>query len=179
MAKKSKGLPFVVQPRLKPITERLGTDLSGIIEIERKGYLTVAEKSIVQHSMKDETGLADAFMIAREVGAKANKTAEEVFDDIGADPQPEYILENKELIAQAMRGMMAHEEKLRLVAATALILTRVNPDWDPQDTVGLHPDLQQELYTFYTEEDRKCIDALEDAIKEVDKEGQRNSSGKE
>lgn len=177
MAKKLKGLPFVVQPRLKPVIERLGSDLSGVIEIERKGYLTVAEKSIVQHSMKEETGLADAFMIAREVGAKVNKTAEEVFSDISADPQPEYILEHSELIAKAMNCMLAHEEKLRLVAATALILTRVSPDWDPSDTISLHPDLQADLYKLYIDEDRKCVDALEDAIKEIDG-AQENASGK-
>ena len=57
-------------------------------------------------------------------------------------------------------------------------MSRVEPDWDPSDTVGLHPDLQAELYKLYTDEDRKCVEALEAAAKEIDK-SQEGSEGKE
>lgn len=178
MAKKNKGLPFVVQPRLKPVVERLGSDLSGVIEVERKGFLTVAEKAIVQNSMKEEKGLANAFLIAREVGAKENKKAEEVLSDLSIEPQPAYLKQYSKEMGQIMSIMMAHEEKLRLVAVTALMLTRVNPDWDPSGTVDLHPDLQKDLYDLYLDEDRKCVDALEAAVKDIS-ESQEEASGKE
>lgn len=178
MAKKSKGLPFVVQPRLKPIIERLGSDVSGIIEIERKGYLTVSEKAIVQNSMKEDNGLGKAFVIARDIGSKEGLNAEQVFNDLGQEPQPEYLSKYPDEVAKIMGTMIAHEEKLKLVASTALILTRINPDWDPADTVDLHPDLQADLYKLYTEEDRKCLDALEEAVAALD-DTQKESSGKE
>ena len=41
-------LPFVVEPRRKPIVERVGNEESGVIEIERRGYLTTGEKTFVQ-----------------------------------------------------------------------------------------------------------------------------------
>jgi hypothetical protein len=31
-------LPFVVEPRLKPIIEEIGSEESGKIQIERRGY---------------------------------------------------------------------------------------------------------------------------------------------
>ena len=53
MAKK-KGLPFVVQPRLAPVIEQVGNEESGIFEIERRGYLTVAEKAMVQQATQGD-----------------------------------------------------------------------------------------------------------------------------
>ena len=60
---KKKGLPFVVQPKYEPILERVGTDESGIIEIERRKYLTVQEKAIVQGAMEGDTTMTDMFML--------------------------------------------------------------------------------------------------------------------
>lgn len=177
MARKTKGLPFVVQPRLKPITERLGSEESGMIEIERKGYLTVSEKAIVQQSMADATGMTEVFMIAKEIGSKTGKTPSEIFDDIAEEDLPEYLIPYRSEITEMMTKMISHEERLRLVAATALIITRVAPDWDPTDTIGLHPDLQEALYKLYSDEEKKSIEALEDAAKEVDK-GQEGAEGK-
>jgi len=177
MARKSKGLPFVVQPRLQPIVEQIGTELSGIIEIERKGYLTVAEKAIVQQAMGNSAALTEAYMVAKSIAAKAGVTANEVFAAIGEDNPPAYVDDNREEISKMMASMLAHEEKLRLITATALIMTRVNPDWDPADTIGLHPDLQAALFKLYSEEEKKCVDALEAAAKEVDK-SQEGAEGK-
>lgn len=178
MAKKKKGLPFVVQPRLKPIVEQLGTEDSGIIEIERKGYLTVSEKAIVQGAMGENNALTEAYMSARIISKKHGVSVQQVFEDIGLDEQPDYLSEERHEVARIMSQMLAHEEKLRLVAATAMIISRVSADWDPNDTVGLHPDLQAQLYKLYTEEDKKCVDALEAAASQIDK-SQEGSEGKE
>lgn len=178
MARKNKGLPFVVQPRLKPITERLGSEVSGVIEIERRGYLTVAEKAIVQNAMGESSYLTEAYMIAKSIGAKEGIAAQRVFDDLSKEDQPEYMDKYRSELSQVMAAMIAHEEKLRLVAASTLIMTRVEPEWDPSDTVGLHPDLQAALYQLYNEEDKKSIEALEEAANSVDK-GQDGAEGKE
>ena len=75
MARKKKGLPFIVQPRLKPIIEIVGTEESGQIEIERKGYLTVSEKAIVQASMKSDDSLATTMRVAAKI-AQAGRADE-------------------------------------------------------------------------------------------------------
>jgi hypothetical protein len=178
MAKKKKGLPFVVQPRLKPIIERLGTEESGIIEIERKGYLTVSEKAVVQGAMGENNMLTDAYIAARGISQRHDVSVAQVFEDISSEVQPGYLDGEDKEVSRILSAMIAHEEKLRLVASTAMIMSRVAPDWDPSDTVGIHPDLQAELYKLYTDEDRKCVEALEVAAKEIDK-SQEGSEGKE
>lgn len=176
-SKKNKGLPFVVQPRLKPIIERLGTEESGIIEIERKGYLTVAEKSIVQGGMGDSSGVTEAFLVAKTIGKAAGVNAQQVFEDITSETAPDYLDDYTAEVAKVVSSLIAHEEKMRLITATTLIMTRVAPDWDPNDTVGLHPDLQAALYKLYLEEDQKSTAALEEAAERTDK-GQEGAEGK-
>jgi len=178
MAKKKKGLPFVVQPRLAPIIERIGSETSGVLEIERKGYLTVAEKSIVQKSMGDNTHITSAFMMAKDIAAKEGLTAEEVFKDIASNDHPAYLNSYKDDISKCMASMMAHEEKLRLIAASTLILTRIDSSWEPDETTGIHPDLIDALYKLYTDEDQKSVEALEAAATANDKM-QEGAQGKE
>ena len=64
MARKKSKLPFVVQPRLKPVVELIGNDITGQIEILRKGYLTVAEKAIVQGAVTNEDAMAELVVLA-------------------------------------------------------------------------------------------------------------------
>ena len=77
MAKK-KGLPFVVQPRLQPIVEQVGTEESGIIEIERRGYLSVAEKAIAQQAVGGDDSVRKMYVlggrIARDAGVQNSWT---------------------------------------------------------------------------------------------------------
>ena len=163
MARKNKGLPFVVQPRLKPIVEIVGSEYSGQIEIERKGYLTVAEKTIIQNAMKQSPFMKEAFIKAREIAVAEGINVQQVFNDLSEDPQPAYLSKYTEIMTEILASMMGHEEKLRLIAATTLIITRVNPDWDPEATVSLHPDLQKALYDLYSDEEKRSIEALENA----------------
>jgi len=169
MARKNKGLPFVVQPRLKPVTELVGSEYSGQIEIERRGYLTVAEKTIIQNAMSQSPYMKEALKNVREIAIAEGINAQQVFSDLSADPQPAYLAKHVELVTEILASMLGHEEKLRLIAATTLIITRVNPDWDPEATVSLHPDLQKALYELYVDEEKRSVDALEEAAQEAGK----------
>ena len=42
-------LPFVIQPKKNTEIIKIGDEQIGVFEIERKGYLTVAEKSFVEN----------------------------------------------------------------------------------------------------------------------------------
>lgn len=171
MARKNKGLPFVVQPKLQPVKEIIGSEYSGQLEVERRGYLTVAEKTIVQNAMNQSPYMKEAFALARKIATAEGLNAAQVFEDLGKDPQPEYLNNHLEVMTEIMAQMVGHEEKLRLIAATTLIITRVNPDWAPEDTVGLHPDLQKGLYDLYKDEEKRSVEALEKAAEDAAKQG--------
>ena len=175
MAKK-KGLPFVVQPRLKPIVERVGTEDSGIIEIERKGYLTVGEKAMVQSAMQNAAGLAEVFVKARSIGAQAGKTGSEVLEDISKDPAPQYLEIYEAEVGWIVNTMIAHEQRQRLVCAVALIVSRIDPEWDA--TQPLHPDIEEGLYRLYKDEENRSLDALEASAEKASK-AQENAKGKD
>lgn len=173
MARKKKGLPFIVQPRLKPIIEVVGTEDSGQIEIERKGYLTVSEKAIVQASMKNDESLAATMRIAAKIAQAEGIASADIFTDMGKDPRPEYLEKYESELLEMFAAMVQQEERMKLVAVTALILTRINPEWEATDTVELHPDLQDAIFKLYQDEEKRSIEALEDAAKEkgVEKKG--------
>ena len=66
-------LPFIVEPRLKPITEVLGTEASGQIEIERKGFLSASEKSFMQVQAQTDDTTQRMVALTRKVGLEASK----------------------------------------------------------------------------------------------------------
>jgi len=173
LGRKKKGLPFVVQPKYSPVVERIGTEESGIIEIERRGYLTVQEKAIMQGAMEGDTTLTDLFMLCREIAQKEGLEAEEVFNDMMAPSQPEYFEKYSQQISAAITKLGDYNQRQRMVAATALLITRIDPYWSAADTVALHPDLIDSLFTLYSEEEKKSTEALQEATKEasVKKEG--------
>ena len=68
MARKAKAkLPFLVEPKRQPIMERLGNEESGVIELPRRGYLTVAEKSFVQQGTSGDSAILAMQRLAARV----------------------------------------------------------------------------------------------------------------
>ena len=93
MARKKKGLPFVVQPRLEPIMERVGTEESGIIEIKRQGYLSVAEKTMVEQATSDMSDSADLIDVVREIASAEGRTVSEIFEELQGSEGSSPLLE--------------------------------------------------------------------------------------
>ena len=169
MARKKKGLPFVVQPRLEPIVERLGTEESGVIEIERRGYLTVAEKSITQGGLQGDASVRKMYSLAGRIARETSRQQSEVASDLIQGDRPEYLDPWDEEIGDCLVEMMAFQERVSIIQATALIMCRIDASWTVDQTMELNPDLVTELALFYTEEDAKTIDALEAAAAEKGK----------
>jgi hypothetical protein len=162
MAKKKVTLPFVVAPRRKPITELLGTEESGQFEIERKGYLTVAEKSFIQQaSASDETvGRLNrlAGRIAKEKGVQQKEVIEQLSKgDFSSDLLLDYAAEVDDIVTI----MATFEQRRKIVAASCLLYFRISQDWAIEDTLALHPDLVEALYTLFSDEDSKSVEAFE------------------
>ena len=161
MARKKKGLPFVVQPRLQPIIEQVGTEESGIIEIERRGYLTVAEKSMVEQASVDLSDQQDLITAVRKIAKEEGRSIPEIFEEL-QNPNGSSLLEKHAiLIAEASSSAQAQTRKIEIVAATALILSRIDSDWSVDQTMELHPDLLKGLHGLYLDEDARSLEAFE------------------
>lgn len=165
MAKKAKGLPFVVKPRLAPIVERIGNEDIGIFEIERRGYLTVAEKAFAQaSSIEDDSVLAIQSItgkISRETGKSRDEVMQAIVDGMIAD----FLAPYSDELGHAVAGMSLYEEKIKFVRATALIYSRIDSDWSIEQTLELHEQLVEELAELYSDEERRDTSAIQASLK--------------
>jgi hypothetical protein len=168
--KKGPKLPFVVQPRRKPIIETLGNEESGQIEMKRLGYLTVAEKMYVQSTVTGDPSVGTIQRLASKISKHADVPIKDVLNDLTEDH--EYLQPFHAEIAEALSMMASYQEKLRLVSVAALLTMRVNEDIEIDDVLGLHPDLLEAIYALYLEEEVKSVAAFEAREKEQEKVGE-------
>jgi hypothetical protein len=178
-------LPFVVQPKLKPIGERIGTDESGVIEIERRGYLTGAEKTFVQQVQQQDGGTLQLVALSRRIAKEKKLALDKAYNVIvtiltgeatgklAAEIESEYA----EDIQRAVNGIAAARSKEDLINAACLLIHRVDPTIDISDVVELHPDLIAGLSALYREEDLKSIEKLtQDQTGSSDSEGDEKAA---
>lgn len=173
MAKrKATRLPFVVSPRLEPITQVVGTEESGKIEIIRRGYLTVAEKAFMQAAMANDESIHTARRLALRIARETGKDQTEVLNDFGKPSGlPDYLEPYQDELSETFAAMLEYQERRKAVAATCLLIYRVDPDWTIQDTMErLHPDLQEALHSLLEDEEAKVTDLLEQNFKPSDEE---------
>lgn len=161
-------LPFVVQPRLKPIIEIVGTEESGKIEIERRGFLSVAEKSMCQGMLEDSKGVNAVQAIARRIANGLAIDLVEALELVGKVLQGEkveYDLDSYlDDLNEAALDMMESLEKQALARALTLIISRIDPEFGVEDMQQLHPELVEALSALYADEEAKSVEALEAAI---------------
>ena len=161
-------LPFVVQPKLEPVIEVIGTDASGRIEVERRGYLTVAEKAFMQ-AANGSGAMGKIYVLAGKIASKTGKKPQEVFEDMSEGTGAEYLDPYREEISELLFEVTEFQEKARVYASCALLMHRVSPEITVEDVLELHPDLLDALYEIYQEEDAKDTSRL-DTIKEDNEE---------
>ena len=153
-------LPFVVQPRFEPIVTKVGTEASGIIEISRLGYLTVAEKAFVQTAMSGDTGLSAIYSLSARISREKDKPQSAVFADI-AEGRESYLGEYENEIGEAAASMGAFQEKQTIIQATCLLIMRLDAKWTVEDSLELHPDILDGLTKLYNDEDTKSLEAFD------------------
>lgn len=162
MAKKKVKLPFVVSPRREPILEVIGSQESGQIEIQRKGYLTVAEKSFIQQASASDETVGRLNRLAGQIARKKGVQAQEVIQVLGSGDFSSELLSGYESeVDDIVTAMSTFEERRKIVAASCLLYFRVSTDWAIEDTLDLHPDLVDGLYDLFMEEDAKSVEAFE------------------
>lgn len=170
-------LPFVVTPRLKPILETVGSDESGTIEIERRGYLTVAEKNFVQAALSGDSGISGMHALAAKIARAEKKGHAEVMSDFAANDK-EYLAPYAEEISNVLVAMLAYQEKYKVVAVTALAMSRISAEITVDDVLEFHPDILEGVFALYEEEDRKSIEKLELAAKATPADEAEQAEGK-
>lgn len=166
------NLPFVVQPRRQPITELIGSDDSGKIEIKRLGYLTSGEKSFVQQVQQYDGGTSEIVTLSRRVARQCGTTMDKSYNLILAiisgnsdDEEDSEIIDRIEVefaeeLTGIVRGLSTVQLREELVMAACLIKYRVNPDFEIGDISTIHPDLIADLAQLYRDEERRSVEAF-------------------
>ena len=161
-------LPFVVAPRLAPRMETLGSEASGQIEVERKGYLTVGEKGFMASVGSQDAGLKAIMKTSRDVAKKYKIGQQEAYEEVviavtEPDKSKYPVFDD---FADDITGlasiMMAQESRKNLMQAFCLLLYRVNPELEIDDLNQLHEDLIQDLSDLFMDEEAKSVERLLD-----------------
>ena len=170
-------LPFVVAPRVNSRIETLGSDVSGKIEIERKGFLTVGEKSFMANVTSQDEVLRTVMKVSRAVATKYQLGQQDAYQQVVlaiTDPDncshPVYDDFTGE-IAELATLMMVTEQKKQLMTAYCMLLYRVNEEIVMNDVIDLHEDLVDALAGLYTDEENKSVERLVGKDEEGDEEG--------
>ena len=166
-------LPFVVQPKAKPVMHRYGSEASGLMEIPVKGYLTTGEKSFVQQAMSAEESTVAIIALARQVATEYNVSLEVAYNEVlvvlgGRVPDAENALNHREMqikfnkeLSAILTALSMNADKEKMVAAIAMLRYRVNPTIEFEDVMTMHPDLINGLYEVYLAEQKGDMSILE------------------
>lgn len=172
-------LPFVVQPRRQPIIELIGSEDSGKIEIERRGYLTSGEKSFVQQVQQYDGGTGEIVTLSRRAARKYGLSMDKSYGlilqiisgETASNAADEKLAESIETdfaddLTAVVRGLSATQVREDLVMAACMLKYRVDPDYDIGDIADIHPDLISGLAALYRDEDRRSLEAFQDLVKD-------------
>ena len=174
-------LPFLVEPRLKPRIEVVGTEESGQIEIERKGFLTASEKAFVQAQANEDDTTQEVVRMTRKLGNEYKVDMQTAYEALTEAMQgqteselakkifDEYQVEISELLAR----MAALTDRKVLLQALCMLLYRVDSEISAEDVMEAHPDLLQALSDLFVDEENRSVERLKELVKE--EEGDANA----
>lgn len=156
-------LPFVVQPKAKPVKIKIGNEDIGVFEIERRGYLNVAEKSFVDgftqssETLKSIVGLATKISVGRKMSREAAyQCVVKILSGENLNKlESELAMEYQEQISDLTAAMTETQNRKGIAVATIMLQSRVNPEWTLDDTLELDPIIVSELLELYDQEEAK------------------------
>jgi hypothetical protein len=166
------NLPFVVQPRRQPILEKIGTEDSGIIEVERRGYLTTGEKAFFQQVQQGDSGTSEIIGVARKIARRHSLGMDRAYNlaiaiisgstTAEADKELVGAIEDEcaDDLTRVVQGLATSQVREDLVMACCMLRYRVDPNFDIESINKQHPDLIAALAALYRDEDRRSIEAF-------------------
>jgi hypothetical protein len=168
-------LPFVVAPKAQSRIVKIGNEDVGVLEIEKRGYLTVAEKSFVDSVLQSSDGIASMVRLAGVIGRKRKISTEKaytilisVLDGTGTGAGVNAISdEYGEEISEIQSQMAESLQKKSIAAATILIQSRIDQEWTVEDTMTLQPELLAEFVKFYDSEESRAPTEKKDPLEEA------------
>jgi urease gamma subunit len=174
-------LPFVVEPRLKPIVEMVGTDESGKFEIERRGYLSAGERAFVGSSMASDDTASMVIAIVRKIARVYKMDMQECYAIVteiltkGAAEGVEMQIaeEYRDDLNELTRLMLSQDQRREVVQAYCMLLYRIDAELTVDDAMKLHPDLLKALSDLYLDEERKSTERL---IEDIGSDGTEDTA---
>jgi hypothetical protein len=162
-------LPFIVEPRLQPKEEIVGSEESGQLKVIRRGYLTTAEKTFVQQQVSDDDSTQVLVRLTRKVGASckldmqaAYELLTEVMQGTMTHKLAQKVFDNySDEINEVLSAMTTIEERKKLVQAFCLLVYRVDPNINADSIMDLHPDLLDDLSRLYVDEENRSTVRLQ------------------
>ena len=156
-------LPFVVAPKVKTCKVSLGSEEAGIVEIEKRGYLSVAEKSFVDSILQQSDGVTQIVKLASTIARERKSSVETAYTQVIAvmsnedstKAQQEIAYKYANDISEIQSTMIESMSRKAIACTTILIQTRIDSKWTIEDTMSLHPDLLDEFARFYDSEESK------------------------
>jgi hypothetical protein len=157
---------------------QLGNETCGIIEIERRGYVTAGEKAFVNSQVAEDDVTSKIVALCRKIAAHFKVDMQEAYTamsslfvpgeigNLAGRIQEEFSLEVSDVIA----SMMASEERKKLIQAFCMIMYRIEGDFTANDLSDLDPQLVEALSDFYVQEESRSISKIADALTDEDDE---------
>jgi hypothetical protein len=176
-------LPFVVEPKRKPIIEDIGSEESGKIQIQRKGYLTSGEKAFVQSALSGDNSTLLIVGLARKVGNRygyaldyAYNKVVELLSGSAKDEQDKKIeVDFLDDFSNIMNQLSTMTAKEKIINAFCLLKYRVNPEITLDDVFELHPDIIDGIHLLYNDEELKSVDRLDPEFRQNEKQVEMTS----
>lgn len=166
-------LPFVIAPKMKTRLVRLGDENIGVVEIEKRGYLSVAEKSFVDTVMQGSDGVSSMVRLSSKIAREKKTTVEKAYmtlvDILGGKTSGSgnTIINNYgDEISEIQTQMIESIQRKSIACTTVLIQSRINSEWTIEDTMELQPELLAEFVKFYDEEEQKIDNAKKESQSE-------------
>ena len=159
-------LPFVVAPKLNSRVETLGSDESGKLEIERKGFLTVGEKAFMANVSNQDQVLRLVMKLSRSVAKSYKLSQQDAYQAVvDAATNPDTcklpILDDyADEIADLVSKMLAEEQRKQFMMAYCMLLYRIDDTLEMSDVVELHEDLIGDLVQLFLDEESKSVERL-------------------
>ncbi len=161
-------LPFIVEPRVKPALETIGSDESGKIQVKRLGYLTTSEKTFIQAQTQSEESTRKLISLTRSIGKELKidmqKAYERVSNALQNNPKDKIdeTIQKKhgEELDEIVNEMAAASTRKTLISVLALLVYRVDPEFTAEQLLELHPDIIDGLSLLFEDEEARSTERL-------------------
>ncbi len=172
--------PFVVEPRIQPVLEKIGSEQAGYLEVKRQGYLAVGERAAYHQitAQNDTTSeiLALTRTVATELGidmeAAYRVTTNCLTGKMESDLEADVVKKHSDEINALTASLLYSENNQRLIKSYIIAAFRVNPELTYDDMSDLHPDVVDGLVALFEDEEAKSTQRLVEALREGKEEGE-------